>query len=647
MSKSNKPDNASSMPPRHSTQKARGTAFAFVEAMIPAADIDIHAVCAQVDTWLAPHPIIKASLNSALFWLEARALLSGNRFSALPLEKRKRLLNALAGKPLSGHVLRALAAPYKAAWLFDEELQKQVVGRAPVSAPSQVEVFPWQHQITRAEELEEDQQLEADVVVIGSGAGGAAAAYELASRGLAVLIVEEGNYYTRKDFSGRLQDVVPKLYRAMGATATFGNAVIPVPIGRNVGGTTTINSGTCMRTPDAVLDAWRRKGLSAFTKNEMAPWLDGVEEMLGVTQAQERYVGEIGNVIRDGGKQLGLTAMHALRRNAPGCDGQGLCQFGCPTDAKRSTNVSYIPRALERGAFLFTGFRAERVLHTNQTTKGVVLHSVKESGKKVRIHIKTSNVIVAAGALLTPGLLARNGVKNSHLGRHLTLHPCGVVNAIFPDKDFANGSTIPQGFGIADFAEKGLIFEGGTLPFVGHGLSNPFYGDEFVQFCNDYQHTAYFGFMIKDTSEGSVKKGPHRDLPLLRYHLNEEDFAQFKVGIETLAKIFLLAGAKEVIVPGVRQHTRIKSESELTAWLQGNRTPKDFLISAYHPLGSARIAPDEEEGVCDTEHQVFGWQGLYVMDGSSVPSSLGANPQVTIMAMAARAASRLADRIQQ
>ena len=647
MSKPNSSANASPKPSRVSNKQARGTAYAFVEAMIPTADINIDAVCAQVDAWLTPHPIIKASFNSGLLWLEARTLTRGNRFSTLPIDTRKRWLETLAGKPVSGHILRALAAPYKAAWLFDEALQKKIVGGTPVSTPSQIEAFPWQQQITRADELNEDQHLEADVVVIGSGAGGAAAAYELASRGLAVLIVEEGNYYTRKDFSGRLQDVVPKLYRAMGATATIGNAIIPVPIGRSVGGTTTINSGTCMRTPAAVLDAWRQKGLSAFTEKEMAPWLDGVEEMLGVTQAEERYIGEIGNVIRDGGRQLGLTAMHALRRNAPGCDGQGLCQFGCPTDAKRSTNVSYIPRALERGAFLFTGFRAEKILHTNQTTEGVVLHSVKESGRKVRIHIKTNNVIVAAGALLTPGLLARNGVKNPQLGKHLTLHPCGVVNAIFPDKHFANGSTIPQGFGIADLAKKGLVFEGGTLPFVGHGLSNSFYGDEFVQFCKDYQHTAYFGFMIKDTSEGCVQKGPHRDLPLLRYHLNDEDFTLFKAGIETLAKIFLLAGAKEVILPGLKQHTRIKNESALTAWLQGNRTPRDFLISAYHPLGSARIASRKEEGVCNSDHQVFGWRGLYVMDGSSVPSSLGANPQVTIMAMAARAASRLADRIQQ
>src|SRR5690606_26885348 len=173
------------------------------------------------------------------------------------------------------------------------------------------------------------------------------------------------------------------------------------------------------------------------------------------------------------------------------------------------------------------------------------------------------------------------------------------------------------------------------------GLFNSFYGDEFVRFCEQYQNTGYFGFMIKDSSEGSVQRGPHRDLPLIRYHMNERDFALFKKGVETLAQMFLAAGADEVILPGLRHHQRIRNNEQLAQWMQGKRSPRDFLMSAYHPLGTARIAASDRDGVCDSDHQVFGWHGLYVMDGSSVPSSLGANPQVTIMAMAARAAARV------
>ena len=625
-------------------------ALALVEAMIPAGQstppADAQAVVGQVDQWLQSHPVLRGSLSSALLWLETRALLQGKRFSRLDPPARQQLLTALGQTPISGQLLRALTTPYKAAWLFDERVQSQLGGRAPVKLPSQIEVFPWQQQVTGVDDLDAEQTLDADVVIIGTGAGGAAAAYELACRGLAVVVLEEGQYHTRQDFSGRLQDVIPKLYRALGATSSFGNAVIPVPIGRNVGGTTTINSGTCMRTPDGVLANWQARGLEGFSPAAMAPWFEGVEQMLGVGRAEDKYVGPIGDVMRTGAEALGFRHNHALMRNAPGCDGQGLCQFGCPTDAKRSTNVSYMPRALERGAFLFTGVRADQLLHRQQGITGVEARGVRSDGTPVRLRVNASQVIVAAGSLMTPGLLHRNGVRSPHLGKHLTLHPCGVVNGVFPDRNFANSRTIPQGFGIADMAQRGLMFEGGTLPLTGHGLLNNYYGKEFVRFCEQYQHTAYFGFMIKDSSEGSVGRGPHRDLPLLRYNMNRADFALFLEGIATLAKMFFAAGASEVIVPGLRQHQRLRDSRELERWLAGKRKPRDFLISAYHPLGTARLAADPSQGVCDSEHRVFGWQGLMVMDGSSVPSSLGANPQVTIMAMAARAAASLADRLQ-
>lgn len=626
-------------------------AHALIDAMIPAGAqvpaADSAALVQQVNDWLDGHPLLRTSLRSALFWLEGRTLTGGSRFSKLSRAQRQQALQALARTPVSGQLLRAISTPFKAAWLFDDSVQKQLGSRTPVALPSQVETFGWQHQVTSAQALDDDLVLDADVVIIGTGAGGAAAAYELACRGLAVVMIEEGQYYNRLHFNGRVQEMIPKLYRSLGVTTALGNAIIPVPIGRNVGGTTTINSGTCMRTPDAVLDAWQERGIKGVSPAEMSPWFDGVEEMLGVTRAEMRYVGEIGNVMQRGASALGFSQMHALRRNAPGCDGQGLCQFGCPTDAKRSTNVSYVPRALERGAFLFTGLRAEQLLHDQQRISGLLARATNASGKRVTVRFNTRQVVVAAGSLMTPLFLQQNGVRSPHLGKHLTLHPCGVVNGVFADREFANSATIPQGFGIADLADEGLMFEGGTVPLVGHGLFNNFYGDEFVRFCEQYQNTGYFGFMIRDTSEGSVQRGPHRDLPLIRYHMNSKDFALFQRGVETLARMYLAAGADEVILPGLRQHQRICNEKQLAAWMHGKRSPKDFLMSAYHPLGTARIAASPDDGVCDSEHQVFGWHGLYVMDGSSVPSSLGANPQVTIMALAARAASRLADRINQ
>lgn len=631
--------------------RSRGIALALAEALFPAADDapppDPEALADAAAGYVASHPLLKRAFGGGLRWLELRYLAThGRRFSRADVARRRKFLQRLAPSLLGGTLLRALSTPFKAAYVLDEERQIRHGQRPRVEVPGRMETFRWQGQISSPDDFETDEELEAEAVVIGTGAGGAAAAYELASRGLAVVLLEEGRYYDRTDFTGELTRVIPKLYRAGGATTAVGNVFMPIPIGRNVGGTTTINSGTAMRPPPEALRRWREEyGLAALTEAELEPWFRGVEEVLGVEKAEPRYVGEIGSVIAEGAEKLGFERHGPLPRNAQGCDGQGLCQFGCPTDAKRSTNVSYIPRALERNAFLFTGFKAERILHEDRRVTGVTARGRRENGEPVTLTVRAPQVIVAAGSFLTPRFLRDNGVRNPNLGRHLTVHPAGVVNAWFPDREFDNSRTIPQGYGVYDLDAEGLVFEGGTVPFPGHGLLNNLYGEEYVRFLDRYQQTAYFGFMIRDTSEGRVRKGPHPDIPLITYRMNKADFAQFRRGIELLGRMYFAAGAREVLIPGTRRMTTVNNEDELAAFVYGRRKPMDFMMTAYHPLGTARIAGDDKRGVCDIDHAVFGWEGLYVMDGSSIPTSLGANPQVAIMTLASRAAARLADRI--
>ena len=608
---------------------------------LPAADTD--ALLSRMDAQLANQTGLQRSLKAGLLWLDNRhRLVRGRAFHRARPTQQQRFLDKLATTPVSGKLLRLLALPFKAAYVLDEQVEQATGCRQPVQLPAQVETFRWQQQITAARDCDEDMTLEADVVILGSGAGGAAAAYELACRGLAVVIIEEGQYYDRSHFTGKLTEVIPKLYRSWGATVATGNAIIPVPVGCNVGGTTTINSGTCMRTPSSVLQRWREQGLEAFTEQAMAPWFEGVERMLSVQQATTETVGPIGDLIDRGAAANGFLQRQPLMRNAQGCDGQGLCQFGCPTDAKQSTNVSYIPHALERGAFLFSGFRAERLQQKGNRITGVIARGQNADGRPITLSLTCQQTIVAMGSLFTPLFLRQQGVRNPHLGRHLTLHPAGVVNALFPDRDLANSRSIPQGYGVSDWEEQGLMFEGGTIPLAGHSLLNPLVGQDWVRFTEDYPHTAYFGFMIRDTSEGRVRRGPRRGLPLIRYHMNRQDFALFKRGIHALACWYLDAGAEQVLIPGLNRIVRIHNRTELERFLRSPLKPTDFLISAYHPLGTARIAASPRDGVCDSRHRVFGYPGLSVMDGASVPSSLGANPQVTIMAMASRAANMMA-----
>lgn len=628
----------------------RERAARLVEALFPAGQLlpaaDVEAQLETLDQLLATQPGLRRVLAGLLRALELRHLVAtGRRFSTATREARSAFLRRQAGKPLEGTLLRLLSLPFRLSYLQDEaNLARLGTGHPPCVAPA-TEPARWRGQVITAASLGGDEELECDAVVIGSGAGGAAAAWELASRGLAVVLLEEGDYHDRRDFQGPLTERVAKLYRGLGATIALGPNPIPIPIGRSVGGTTTINSGTCLRTPPATLAAWREEGLAEFTVEALQPWFEQVEEAIGVQAADLRHVGEIADVVSAGARRIGLTEARPLLRNAIGCDGQGVCQLGCPTDAKQSTNVSLVPRALACGAFLYTGFRAQQLLREGGRVTGVVAQGRGADGQRWRLTVRARATVVAMGALLTPNFLRANGVRHALLGDNLSIHPCGAVLGWFPGRNFSNGRRIPQGFGVFDLKEQGLMFEGGTPPLLGHGLLNPLQGEDFVQSVERYQETAYFAFMLKDSSRGSVRPGLHRDLPLIRYSLNDEDFARYRRGVDLLARMYFAAGAREVQVPGLTGITTLRNIEELEAFWRKRPSQRDFLMTAYHPLGTARIGASPAQGVCDPSHEVWGHPGLHVMDGASVPTALGANPQVTIMAMALRAAAQLAERL--
>lgn len=629
---------------------SRTQAERLIEALFPAGEqlpaSNTAVIMQQVEAMLAEAPLLGRSLVSLLHMLDARYLLThGQRFSRASVSARSQFLRDNAQSPLLGGMLRALSMPFRTAYLNHDAGPEKLLARPPAEAPATVESARWQQQCSQAADFSEDQELECDVVIVGTGAGGAAAAYELASQGLAVVIIEEGHYYDRRDFTGAITDLIPKLYRANGSTGAIGSTYIPIPIGRSVGGTTTVNSGTCLRTPAATLADWQREGLHELTTEQLQPFFELVEEVLSVQQAEPRYVGEIAHIIEKGARRIGLTQVDHLQRNAVGCDGQGLCQFGCPTGAKQSTNVSFIPRALERGAFLFTDFCAETLIHEGSRVAGVIAEGRGSEGKPVRLRVKAGATIIAMGTLMTPGFLQRNGVKHPLLGQNLSIHPAGIMTAWFPDQDFRNGATIPQGYGVSDLKAEGLMFEGGSPPLLWHGMLSPLQAEDHVRHTERYQQTAYFGLMIKDTSRGSVRPGLHRDMPLIRYSLNAQDFALFKRGIDLLARMYLAAGAREVYIQGLTRLTTIRNVAELEAFWRSKPRPRHFLITAYHPLGTARLGASAAQGVCNQDHQVWGHTDLYVMDGACVPSSLGANPQVTIMALATRAARKLGQKL--
>jgi choline dehydrogenase-like flavoprotein len=487
--------------------------------------------------------------------------------------------------------------------------------------------------------LSQGEVLECDAVVVGTGAGGAPVAYELARRGHAVLLLEEGPLFTRADFTGRAVDMVKAMYRDAGATIALGNTAIPIPIGRGVGGTTLINAGTCFRVPDRVLTTWRAEGLGDFTPDALAPFYAQVEHTLGVAPSSVAALGKPAELIARGCDALGFSH-HPLARNAPGCDGQGLCCFGCPTDAKRSSNVSWVPMALERGANLLPNFHVEQVLVERGQAVGVVGVCAGRT-----ITVRTKVVVAACGALLTPVLLERSGLgaTSGQLGRNLSIHPAAAGLGLF-DEPVHGWRAVPQGYAIDQFAPEGLYFEGASLPLDTTAMAMTGFGPSFISLMEQFNQTLTFGFMVKDTSRGRVRAG--RDgKPRISYWLNDEDLGKAQRGFGLLARVLFAAGAREVHLP-VFGHERLRSHADVERLEQATVRARQVDLTAYHPLGTARMGVDPLKSVVDGTHELHDVTNLYVCDGSAMPSSLGVNPQVTIMAMALRAAGFIDARLQ-
>ncbi|MFT3700703.1 MAG: GMC family oxidoreductase N-terminal domain-containing protein [Kofleriaceae bacterium] len=558
-------------------------------------------------------------------------------FANLSFEKRLALLESFRqGDIVRRLMLRALVSPLKLAHFDDPGLYKRL-GCVYESAKVRAEAKPAYMRDRVHASLDGDLAVECDVVVIGTGAGGAVVGRELAEAGLAVVFVEEGQYFDRSDFTGRAFDMQQKLYRRGGATFSIGNVGIPIPIGQSVGGSTTVNSGTCYRTPERVLHEWQRDlGLVDLGPDQLAPYYERVESVLQVEQAKPELIGGNGHVIAKGCDALGFTRHHPLRRNAPACDGQGVCVFGCPTDAKRSTNVSYVPLALKAGAELFAGAKMTRVLVEGGRAVGVVAKT--EAGHSLTVRART--VVIACGSIMTPLVLSQQGLANrsGQLGKNLSIHPaCGALAEF--DQQILPWQGIPQGYAVEELHEEGILFEGAMLPLEMSMTATQLIGPELVRLAESFDHVASFGFMVEDTSRGSVSAIGGR--PVIRYWLDDNDVSHIKRGMDVLAQIYFAAGARRIHTP-ISGFDTLETPDDLARMRRAKIHARDLDLSAYHPLGTARMGVDPAHSVVDPDHQCHDTPGLYVVDGASVPTSLGVNPQVTIMAMATRAAEKIA-----
>lgn len=492
-------------------------------------------------------------------------------------------------------------------------------------------------------------QVRADVCVIGSGAGGAVVAAECARAGMQVVVLEEGAYFTQEDFSDPPFTRMLRMYRDHGATFALGQPPIPVPLGRAVGGTTVVNSGTCCRTPDAVLERFVRDyGLDGYDPATLAPYFERVEKILHVMPVPWEIIGRNAEVIDRGVRALGLHG-EPLRRNIDGCRGCGVCAFGCPSDAKQAMHLSYLPRAEAAGATIYARCQAVELLRSAGRVCGVRARILGGDDRQTAgwLEVQAERVVVACGALHTPLFLRANHVadRSGQMGRNLSLHPAMGISASFSETLYHWRGTLQSYFVDTLHASHGVMIEVTSIhPAMALSAAKAV-GGELKGFLADLPYRCSAGLFVSDTSSGEVGRIPGLSTPVVRYSLNRYDMTRLLQGAVLVAEIFLAAGAHTVHT-GLPHQPLVRSREELRRLADFTRLrPVDFHLAAFHPMGTCRMAPRPTDGVVGLDGQVHGEPGLYVADASLFPECVGVNPQESIMAFATRIAEGMAGRL--
>jgi len=485
----------------------------------------------------------------------------------------------------------------------------------------------------------EEEAEECDVVIVGSGAGGAVAAATLAEAGLDVLVLEAGQHYNRDSYPDHPLDAIASLYRDGGLTIAEGRPAIPVPIGRAVGGTTVINSGTCFRAPAPVLDSWReRHGVD--WAHDLDRHFAEAEDFLRVTPLDPERMGRNGQLAMEGAQAIGASG-GPIARNAGSCVQCSSCPFGCRIDAKRGMHVSYLPRAVAAGARLRAGVEARRVLVEGGRAAGV--HCVTtghatDNGNRRPYTVRARHAtIVAGGALGTPELLLRSGLGGNRVGRHLHIHPACWVGARY-EEEVRGWEGVMQSYYIDQWEPERILLEATftPLPFGGAWLLGA--GREHQRAMLGFGRIGSIGVHLSDASSGRV--GLTRGgVPRTSYHLTEQDGHRLAFGIARAAEVHFAAGASEVY-PNIGR-VPVLRRGELPNFEATSFKPSELRLEAFHPMGTARIAATEERGVCGADGSVNGVADLYVADASLFPTSVGVNPMMTIIAFAKQVAGGL------
>jgi long-chain-alcohol oxidase len=493
-----------------------------------------------------------------------------------------------------------------------------------------------------------DLSLSCDVVVVGSGAGGAVAAAVLAQAGLDVIVVEAGGYHAEDAYDGVEGKAVQSMYLNGGALASDDQS-IALLAGSTLGGGTIVNYTTSFRTPDDVRAEWASHGVTAFANHDYEAALDAVCERVGVNQEHNRPSA------RDATMQRGLTELgwHSdlMPRNVRGCKQDercGYCGYGCPYGAKQNALVTWLQDHAQSGGRVIVDTYVEKITTAGGAATGVVgVHHPSGS----RVSIRSRAVVCAAGAIHTPALLKRSGLGNPNIGRWLRLHPATAVFGTF-DEELRGWEGTLQAVYSDQFADidgdgYGLKFETAPLQPLLHFSFNPWRSAaQSFEVMSALPHSGVIGVLLRDRDAGEVRVG--RDgQPIVRYRLSDYDAHHMHIGVEGAAKVLQAAGARRIHTSHARLvESRAADPAEIArkAKAAGYKSGQ-IALGSFHIMGSARMGGHPTTAACDGVGQTYDVRDIVVCDGSTFPTASGVNPQISIMSIAYMNAQALAARL--
>ncbi|OCB17259.1 oxidoreductase [Mycobacterium malmoense] len=582
-------------------------------------------LAARVERYLRQLPATsRVAMRAGLLGLTAASFATtGRSLPRLAPDRRERVLRRVAALgPDAGAALEAMKAIVllaNGAETYAPELLSRAAQQVAARPDAALNVVG---------STESRSVVTADAVVVGSGAGGAMVARTLARAGCDVVVLEEGRRWTVEEFRATHPiDRYAGLYRGAGATVALGRPSVVLPIGRAVGGTTVVNSGTCYRPPAAVRRRWRDEfGLALADSDRLAERLDDVERTLRVAPVPLEIMGRNGRLLLDAAAALGWDAA-PIPRNAPGCAGCCQCAIGCPRNAKFGVHLNALPEACAAGARIISQARVERLLHRRGRARGV--RARRPDG--TALDVLADTVVVAAGATETPGLLRRSGVgSHPRLGRNLALHPATMLAGRFED-DVVAWHGVLQSAAVHELHEShGVLIEATSTPPGMGSMVFPGYGAELLGWLDRAPRVATFGAMVADRGAGSVSTV--RGETLVRYNIDRADIAKLVVAIEAMGRLLFAAGASEVLT-GLPGAPTVASLPALQDALRRS-DPKSLHLAAFHPTGTAAAGADDQLCPVDETGRLRGVDGVWVADASILPSCPEVNPQVSIMALA-------------